>query len=115
MCRKQMDFPDTVRVLLSYLDDDVIGRLMTSGVVTYDLAMFSDQHWWHDRIETLSGARIDYDGVVDWNQTYQILKIELQKQVPSFHNNEDNIAVLRVLLAMGFSPENSYESLSKAA
>lgn len=61
----------------------------------------------------LSGVRIAYDPNVDWNETYQILKRELDEGTLRFHNPEDNVTVLQLSIAMGYTPED--DSISAAA
>ncbi|CAH6420623.1 Ankyrin repeat protein [uncultured virus] len=100
---------------MTYLDNKAIENLMTSEALPYDISTFQDQHFWHERVETLSGRRINFTAHADWKQTYNLLNVELDKPEPSFWNKSDNATVLEVLVSMGYSPASDQRALSKAA
>ena len=106
---------DITRLLMAYLDNNTIRNLMISAALPYELSTFEDTRFWHERVETLSGRLISYSSSVDWKQTYQLLKIELEKPNPSFYNKLDNATVLQLLVSMGYSPASDRRALSKAA
>ncbi|CAH6420631.1 Ankyrin repeat protein [uncultured virus] len=99
---------------MSYMDNETIGSLMSSGLVDYNVSTFEDQHFWHGRVETLSGRRIDFAADVDWKQVYQLLQSELQSAKIRFWNEADNATVVELLVKMGYSPGSNAPSLSEA-
>lgn len=102
-----MNLEDTIRIIASYLDNDVLEKLYLSGAVPELASFFSDQHFWHDRVETITQKRVKYDHNIDWTETYQILNTELREEEASLWNKEDNVLAVRLLHSLGYIPRTS--------
>ena len=91
-----MNLTDIAQQVTSYLDDLQIEKLFVSGLLP-TLSFSSNNSWWHARVETLSGLRMQYEPLTNWKQVYQIVK----SHSGSIWNEYDNVTASKILERMG--------------
>ncbi|CAH6420627.1 Hypothetical protein POVR2_LOCUS209 [uncultured virus] len=103
-----MNLPEIQAEVTSWLDNDTLEKLYTSGLLASLLDLATSNIWWHSRVETLSGSRLAYQATVDWKQTYQVVDyVKKPERRPGIWNSEDNVTAVIVLEKMGHGATES--------
>ena len=96
-----MNCSDTASLITSHLSDSELEKLYLLGLLPglQDISLRCT--WWYSRVITLFSHGkfylISYDPKTDWKQVYIILVRELQKDYPSYCNEEDNLAAAQII------------------